>query len=134
VARFEPAAANKAIELRPQPSRLRVCSDPELTERAVSNLIDNAIRHAQCTKIVIGALRRGKTVRLYVIDNGVGIFRRDRATLFDDYAQGSDHGDVIRGGFGLGLASARRAMELMGGKVEFDERWTSGSAFFLEFR
>jgi signal transduction histidine kinase len=46
--------------------------------------------------------------------------------------QGSDHGDEVRGGFGLGLASARRMAQLMGGAVGLDRKWRRGSAFWLE--
>jgi signal transduction histidine kinase len=58
----------------------------------------------------------------------------DQPTLFEDYVQGSNHGDEIRGGFGLGLASARRMAELMGGQVGLEGKWLAGSAFWLELR
>jgi signal transduction histidine kinase len=73
-------------------------------------------------------------VRLWVIDDGVGVAEADAGRLFDDYVQGSDHGDEIRGGFGLGLASARRMAGLMQGAVGLERRWRGGSAFWLELR
>jgi signal transduction histidine kinase len=76
--------------------------------------------------------RESYTVRLWVIDDGRGVAAQDQARLFDDYAQGSDHGDEVRGGFGLGLASVRRIMALMGGRCGLDPRWRGGAAFFLE--
>jgi signal transduction histidine kinase len=62
----------------------------------------------------------------------VGIPAADAATLFDDYVQGSNHGDEIRGGFGLGLASVRRMAELMDGRAGHAPRWRSGSAFWID--
>lgn len=56
---------------------------------------------------------------------------RQRASLFDDFVQG-DHRGEARGGFGLGLASARRMAALMQGEAGFNPRWRGGSAFFLE--
>ena len=57
-----------------------------------------------------------------------GVFE---SALFDDFMQGS-HGDEERGGFGLGLASARRMAMLMQGEAGLDSSWFGGCAFFLE--
>ena len=114
------------------PSRLRVSADPVLLERAIANYIGNALRHAAASRILLGARRSGAVVRIWVIDDGVGTVPADRETLFDDYVQGSDHGDALRGGFGLGLSSVRRLAVLMSGNAGLDARWTRGSAFWLE--
>jgi len=130
----EPAARLADARLVAMPSRLFVHADPALAERALSNLVANAIRHAKARRILIGARRHGETVRLWVIDDGVGVSEADAAQLFEDFVQGSDHGDEIRGGFGLGLASARRMAGLMGGAVGLDRDWRGGSAFWLELQ
>ena len=106
---------------------------PDLTERALSNLVDNARKHARCSRILLGARRVGARVRIWVIDDGVGIAEADLPHLFDDYVQGSNHDDEIRGGFGLGLASVQRMMALMSGTAGLDPRWRRGSAFYLDF-
>ena len=111
---------------------LTVRADTDLVERALSNLADNAIRHAKASRVLIGARVRVGRVRLWVIDDGVGVAEADRRHLFDDYVQGSDHGDEVRGGFGLGLASVRRIAGLMGGDTGLDPGWRKGAAFFLE--
>jgi signal transduction histidine kinase len=90
------------------------------------------VRHSAGRRVLVGARRRQDRVRLWVIDDGHGIPVADRATLFDEFVQGSDHGDHVRGGFGLGLASARRMARLMGGDAGFDPKWERGSAFWLE--
>ena len=128
----EPAAAQAELLIDAMPSRLYVLADVELLERALSNLVDNAIRHAKATRLLIGARRHGKAVRIWVIDDGAGIAPADIPRLFEDYVQGSDHGDEVRGGFGLGLASVRRIATLMGGAAGVDLRWKRGAAFFLE--
>ena len=128
----EPAARRAGIELRTLSNRLVVMGNPLLVERALSNLISNAIRHARARTILVGAKRHGTTVRLWVIDDGVGIVSADQATLFDPYIQGSDHDGEVRGGYGLGLASVRLMAELMQGRAGHEPRWRKGSAFFLE--
>jgi len=114
------------------PSKLRVIADRRLTERALANLVGNALRHASAERLLIGARPSKRMVRIWVIDNGVGTAAVDRDNLFDDYFQGSDHGGALRGGFGLGLASVRRLATLMNGAAGLERRWTRGSAFWLE--
>ena len=102
--------------------------------RTIGNLVTNAIRHAQGERILIGARRARGRAELWVIDDGNGIPAADVATIFDDYAQGAQHRGAERGGFGLGLASARRMAHLMSGTIDLDRRWTSGAAFVLRLR
>lgn len=128
----EPHGEITATVITAMPSRLHVFADPALVERALGNFIGNALRHAAADRILIGARRHGNVVRIWVIDDGAGTAAADRATLFDDYVQGSDHGKTSRGGFGLGLAAVRRLAALMQGSAGVDPRWTRGSAFWLE--
>jgi signal transduction histidine kinase len=114
------------------PSGLRVLADPALVERALGNFIGNAIRHAHASRILIGARHHDSCVRIWVIDDGVGIPVRDQEVIFDHYVQGSNHGDEIRGGFGLGLATVVHLAKLMNGTAGLDKRWKNGSAFWLE--
>lgn len=128
----EPAARLAGVDLHAMPSRRAVLGDPALIERIAGNLLTNAIRHAKARRVLVGVRRRGGRVRLWVVDDGTGVPEADRAALFTDYAQGSNHGDEIRGGFGLGLSSARRMAELMDGGIGLQGNWLNGSAFWLE--
>jgi signal transduction histidine kinase len=132
IERNELAAAQAGVELRTLAFAGRVAGDPLLIERTLSNFIVNAIHHAKADRVLLGVKRRGTRVRLYVIDNGVGVAQRDRDHLFEDFFQGSDHGGEQRGGFGLGLSSARRMAALMDGQAGLEARTGQGSAFFLE--
>jgi signal transduction histidine kinase len=129
---FEPVAAMAGVSLIAVPSRLKVTGDADLIERALGNLVDNALRHAHSKRVLIGALRNRNRVRFWVIDDGAGVAKADLPSLFEDFVQGSDHGDDERGGFGLGLASVRRFAGLMGGYAGLEGKWQKGSAFFLD--
>jgi signal transduction histidine kinase len=128
----EPAARLKGVDIDALPTRLVASADSALVERALGNLVANAIRHAKARRVLVGARRKGDRVRVWVIDNGVGIPDADRPRLFEDHVQGSNHGDEIRGGFGLGLASCRRIAELMGGSAGHEPRWSNGAAFWID--
>ena len=128
----EPAARLAGVVVVALPTRLQAVADEALAQRALGNLVGNSLRHAKGQRVLVGARRRAGRIRLWVIDDGVGVSEADAPRLFTDYAQGSDHGDEIRGGFGLGLASARRIAELMGAAVGLERKWTKGAAFWLE--
>ena len=126
------AAQAAGMRIMVAPSRLTTIADPHLLQRALGNVIANAVRHAAGTRITIGARRHGVGMRLWVIDNGRGIGPADLPTLFDDFTQGSGDSDTARGGFGIGLASARRMVALMGGTIGVVMRRRGGSAFWID--
>lgn len=129
---YAPAARLQDIAIRVQPTSRHVAADAALIERAIGNLLANAITHSGGNRIVIGA-RGGSTgnVTIWVIDNGTGIKLQDRPHVFDDYFQSSSTRHRARGGFGLGLSSVKRIAKLLSGDAGLDDRWRSGSAFFV---
>lgn len=131
-AQFEPVARLASARLVAVSTSARVAADPQLLERALSNLVDNGLRHGGARRILIGVRRHGPRVRLWVIDDGAGIADADAGHLFEDFVQGSAEPGRERGGFGLGLASARRIMRLMAGDAGMRREVRRGAAFFLE--
>jgi signal transduction histidine kinase len=90
--------------------------DIELLERAVANLVDNALKFTPAGgRIVLSAQALGGQVHLTVTDTGAGIEEADQAQLFDRLFQGSDARS--EGGKGLGLAIVKRIAELHRGSV-----------------
>lgn len=132
-AQFGPAASAAEIDIRLVRSRARLRLDKVLFERALGNLVNNAIEHSGATRIVVAARRHGSNIRIWVIDDGCGIARVDADRIFDDYYRGSDSRAATKSGFGLGLSSVRRIAGLMDGTAGLDPRWLGGAAFFLEF-
>jgi signal transduction histidine kinase len=134
---FEPAARVADISIRARGTPAFVNADRALLERALGNLIDNAVRHSGAKRILIVQRRAGPgRQRLWVVDNGRGVASADADYLFDDYYRGSAQapGDGANGktGFGLGLSSVRRIAALLGGTAGLDRRWRSGAAFYLD--
>lgn len=115
--------------------------DVELIERAIANLLDNALRHTPAGgRIVLAARRQGEAqagwVRLEVRDSGCGIEPADLAHLFDRHFSGrAGHAARAGGGAtgnGLGLAIVRRIAELHGGRVTVQSRIGDGTTVALE--
>lgn len=94
--------------------------DVELFERAVANVVDNALKFCpRGAQIVLSARRWGDQVRISVHDTGPGIAAQDLPHLFDRFYQ-SRHSvapAMGEGGKGLGLAIVKRIAELHRGGV-----------------
>jgi CheY-like chemotaxis protein len=128
-----PLAIANGLALRTVRTRLVVLTDPVLLERIVRNFVTNAVRYTRTRGVVLGARRRGGTVRIDVIDTGVGIATADRARVFDEFVQlaaVSRHHAGGRG-MGLGLAIVRGLAALIGHAIEMDSTPGRGSRFSI---
>ena len=94
--------------------------DVELFERAIANLVDNALKFCPPgARITLEARRVGARVQVSVSDTGPGIAAADLPHLFDRFYQSrqSVAPATGEGGKGLGLAIVKRIAELHGGSV-----------------
>jgi signal transduction histidine kinase len=88
--------------------------EPELLRRAIENVIRNAIRHAPVGTAVEVTVR-GRSI--LVRDCGSGVPEPALARIFDPFYRVENDRDRSSGGVGLGLAIARRAVELHKGSI-----------------
>ena len=110
-----------------------VQTDPSLLQRALGNLVNNAIIHSGGSRVLVGMKSAGpERIRFWVLDDGAGVPVADRERIFDDYFQSQSQGTFRKGGFGLGLASVRRIASLLGGHAALDAKRHHGSAFYIE--
>lgn len=94
-------------------------SSAELT-RALTNLVDNAVRHAR-TGVVLDATAVGHQVEVTVTDDGHGIPVEDRERVFDRFTRLDEARDRDSGGSGLGLAITRVLLRRSGGDVGLED-------------
>jgi len=90
---------------------VHLAATTELAVRALSPLVDNALRHA-ATRVSITATVADRTASVHVSDDGSGLVG-DPESLFGAGARGADSQ-----GAGLGLALARRVAKTLGGRVD----------------
>ena len=107
-----------------------VALDIELFERAVANLVDNALKFSRPGgRITLTARVVGAQAQISVGDDGQGIAAADLPQLFDRFYQ-SRHSVAPatgEGGKGLGLAIVKRIAELHGGDVTVSSSQGSGT-------
>ena len=135
--RFAPRAVAQGVLLALEPAgdAPTVASlDIELFERAVANLVDNALKFcAPGQRITLGARRAGDAVQVSVADTGAGIAAADVPHLFDRFYQArqSVAPATGEGGKGLGLAIVKRIAELHGGSVAVSSQPGQGTTVTL---
>ena len=94
-----------------------VTADPRALDRALANLIDNAVRYAS-TEVNVSIRSGGPDeVLLTVADDGPGIAAADRDRVFDRFTRLADARDRDSGGSGLGLAIVAELIAAQGGSV-----------------
>lgn len=104
-----------------------VVGDPAQLRRAVRNVVDNAVRHAESTVTV--RLAETADVELVVEDDGAGIAEEDRAVVFDRFTRLDSARSASSGGTGLGLAIAKEIVERHGGRISIIDGTMGGAAF-----
>jgi signal transduction histidine kinase len=132
VMQYEPRADEQGIDLRVRmPERhVRVAADIGLVERALSNLIDNAIHYTPEGGEVRVRLDNEQTeVCVEVADTGPGIPEDDLPHIFERFYRVEKSRDRDRGGAGLGLAIAKTILELHDRTLEVESTVGEGTLF-----
>jgi two-component system sensor histidine kinase CpxA len=112
------AKAKDCTLLLKAPDAVALPGDEELIRRAAENVIRNAIRYApRGTSIEIELRRAGRVAQISVRDYGPGVPDEALARIFDPFYRVDSDRNRASGGVGLGLAIARRSVELHGGKL-----------------
>ncbi len=128
---FQICANEKQITIRVAPCRLIVKSDPILLARMIRNLISNAIRYTESGHILIGCRRKKNTIRIDVIDTGIGIPENEKTKIFNEHYQiGNSHRD-IKQGLGLGLSIALKISTLLSHPLSLHSTIDKGSRFSI---
>jgi two-component system sensor histidine kinase CpxA len=93
-------------------------ADEELLRRAVENILRNAVSYApQGSEISVSLHAAGDAIRIRVRDNGPGVPPDSLTRIFEPFHRIDPDRNRATGGAGLGLAIAKRAVEVHGGRV-----------------
>jgi len=132
VQQFTPIADQKNIEIKtiyPENPHAQIYADIGLLDRALSNLIDNAIQHTpEGGTVTIKSIQNGKDISLEISDSGTGIPESDIPHIFDRFYQ-VDKSRSNSSGAGLGLSIAQKILELHGAKITVQSLLNKGTTF-----
>jgi two-component system phosphate regulon sensor histidine kinase PhoR len=119
-----------AIDIAPDLPAIQV--DRGALIDALVNLLTNAYKYSPTRgKLRLSARADERHVRIAVIDQGIGIARREHRRVFDKFYRSNELLSSEVEGSGLGLAIVRHVMHAHGGRVELDSELGKGSTFTL---
>jgi len=133
--KFHLMAEEKQISLAadPDPRLPFVMADIGLIERALENLIKNAVQYTQRGGTVTLEIVPGRDhLTLEISDTGKGIKEEDLPHIFDRYFRVDSSEEETADGTGLGLAITKRIVELHGGAIEVRSEIGRGSVFSFQ--
>jgi len=107
-------------------------ADPALIKRAISNLLDNAMKYTPSGgSVTVGLDERADSVIVRVSDTGIGIAPSDQGRLFEKFYRIKRRDTLDIKGSGLGLSIVKSIAEWHGGRVWVDSQLGQGSTFFM---
>jgi len=125
----EGTAIQRGIDLRTHATKAEALSNPLLLECVLRNLLTNAIKYTQPGgRVLVGCRRKGPEIRIDVYDTGIGIPEDRLPRIFDTFTRLTpEYGD----GLGIGLSIVRRALEVLGHRIEVRSIMGEGSLFSI---
>lgn len=119
------------LGLRFSPGGKSVTSDPQLLERILGNLIQNAIKYTEEGGVVVVARTTEDYLNLEVWDTGIGIKSTDLPRIFAEFYQVGQSERSRTQGLGMGLAIVKRLAHLLGYRLMVASRPGRGTMFRL---
>jgi PAS domain S-box-containing protein len=111
----------------------KVLADRKRLLQVMTNLLSNAAKFSpEGDAVEIRMEESGPDVRVEVQDHGPGIPEAFRSRIFGRFAQADSTASRQKGGTGLGLAICKRLIEMMHGKIGFEDRPGGGTTFWFE--
>jgi signal transduction histidine kinase/HAMP domain-containing protein/predicted transcriptional regulator with HTH domain len=112
------------------PALAEITADERKFKQILLNLLSNAVKFTPDNgRIDVTARRAGDDVVVAVHDTGIGIAPEDQAAVFEEFRQVGHHYTSKQEGTGLGLALAKRFVELHGGRIWLESEPGKGSTF-----
>ncbi len=142
VSTYETTAREKGLELRTSIDErvpAQVIGDPIAMRQVLTNLVGNALKFTERGGVTLMITTRehaldAVTVRVEVIDTGIGIDPEVVERIFNPYTQANYNTAMKFGGTGLGLAITRKLLALYGSTVHVTSVPGEGSRFFFNLR
>jgi signal transduction histidine kinase len=130
---FQELFKNRSIDLQvKQLSPATVVGDSESLKRLVTNLLQNALRYTDESGVVQVSLENlGRTARLTVSDNGIGIPPESLPHIFDRFYRVDKSRSRAQGGSGLGLSIVKAIVDAHRGKIDLHSHLGTGTTFVI---
>jgi signal transduction histidine kinase len=105
-------------------------ADQNLLKLVLVNLLGNAIKYSHHQGIEFIVCNDGEQIIFKIVDRGIGIPLEEQGKVFEPFHRSNNVGDLP--GNGLGLAIAKKIIELHGGQIILASEVDVGSTFVVE--
>ncbi len=129
----ESLAAEKrlALKVTVSPDLPRGHGDDRRLVQVLLNLAGNAIKFTEVGEVRVEVRTSNGAFLVSVSDTGPGIAPADQEKIFEEFQQADSSSTRTKGGAGLGLAIAKRIIEMHGGRIGVDSSPGKGSTFWF---
>lgn len=132
ISEFQPVAEAAGLQLVHFLPRYAIQTDFRLLSRILRNFLSNACRYTERGRVLLGARKRGGSLRIEVWDTGRGIAADQLQSIFLELNQLGIERAAERRGVGLGLAIVERIAKMLDYRIQVRSNPGRGSVFSIE--
>ena len=131
---YQISMTKQSVEVKVNRQKLFINADSEAVERAIINLITNAIKYSRQNKsTIVSVCCENAFAGVKIQDEGRGMEKEQLEKIFDPFYRSEDETMLEAKGTGLGLAIVKHVMEAHNGKIEVESELEKGSTFSIWF-
>ncbi|WP_240927705.1 sensor histidine kinase [Cellulophaga sp. Z1A5H] len=110
----------------------RIKAEASHLENAINNVLDNAKKYSDNSKILLNTTVRNKKLLICITDNGTGIAQKEQRLIFQKYYRVVDGNLHKVKGYGLGLSYVKNVVKNHRGKISLDSELGKGTSVVIE--
>lgn len=134
VKRLQPLALKKNITIEFIPlSNLQIYIDPTKIDRAISNIIENAVKYSENnSKIEVYLYKEKNKACISIKDQGIGISQNEIDRIFERFYRVKKDRSRATGGSGLGLYIVKKIIDMHQGEIKIHSVENTGTTFIIK--
>ncbi len=118
------------IKFTIEPEAAAIYVDPFYFDSCLRNLLDNAIKYSGNTPVITVTVEKEKNrIVIAIVDNGVGIFKKEKNRIFNSFFR-SPSQSLVKG-HGIGLSSVKQILKVHNGIIKLKSEPGKGSTFTI---
>ena len=123
---------NITLKFEEHPKSFEIVSDPRVLRNIIQSIISNAIEYTPRDGSIEIIVEDNNDVMIKIRNTGIGIPKEAQLGMFEKFHRAENAKSIKTDGTGLGLYIAKKATEVLGGKIGFISEVGKGTTFYIE--